>query len=220
MNVLRGWLFDNIGLKLLALLLAVLVYANVYTDRSATRIVSFPIDYSDLPDSLALAGTAPAAVQVEVRATLKQLYILRWREPSYRLPLASAVTGHYSRALVPSDLPLPADAGYTVDNIVGPRVIEIDLDRRARRDLPVSARVEGAPAPGYRWDHSLQVDPAVVHVVGPHHALAELDSVPLAPLRLDGKRDSVRADLAPAGMPEHCSVDPPLVHVRLALRRH
>ena len=33
MNLIRGLLFDNLGLKLVALLLAVVVYLNVYTDR-------------------------------------------------------------------------------------------------------------------------------------------------------------------------------------------
>ena len=36
MSLLRGLLFDNLGLKLVALLLAVLTYLNVYTDRPAT----------------------------------------------------------------------------------------------------------------------------------------------------------------------------------------
>ena len=39
MNVLRGWLFDNLGLKFTALLLAVVVYLNVYTDREQTMLV-------------------------------------------------------------------------------------------------------------------------------------------------------------------------------------
>ncbi len=39
MSVLRGLLFDNLGLKLAALLLAVLVYLNVYLDRPASMIV-------------------------------------------------------------------------------------------------------------------------------------------------------------------------------------
>ena len=39
MSVLRGWLFDNLGLKFTALLLALLVYLNVYTDRPTTMLV-------------------------------------------------------------------------------------------------------------------------------------------------------------------------------------
>ena len=36
MGLLRGLLFDNLGLKLVALLLAVIVYLHVYTERPAT----------------------------------------------------------------------------------------------------------------------------------------------------------------------------------------
>ena len=35
MSLLRGLLFDNLGLKLTALLLALLVYLHVYTERPA-----------------------------------------------------------------------------------------------------------------------------------------------------------------------------------------
>ena len=63
MSLLRGLLLDNLGLKLVALLMAVLVYLNVYTDRPATMMVSFPLQLADLPDSLSLSGPVPAAVQ-------------------------------------------------------------------------------------------------------------------------------------------------------------
>ena len=84
MSLVRGLLFDNLGLKLVALLLAVLTYLNVYTDRPATMIVSFPIHVTDLPDSLSLSGPAPAVLQAELRGTAKQLIRLRVTEPGSR----------------------------------------------------------------------------------------------------------------------------------------
>jgi hypothetical protein len=219
MNLLRGWLFDNLGLKLTALLLAVLVYLNVYTDRTATLMVSFPLEFADLPDSLALSGPAPAVVQAELRGTGKQLIVLRVKEPRLKLPMSGAVEGHFSRALVPSDLPLPPGSGLTVENLVGPRVIEVDIDKRVRRDLPVGVRVEGVPASGYRWNGVAVVQPAVVRVTGPHKALAGLDTLLLQPVRLDGHRDSLRVDVALQSLPDWCVADPGTVRVRLALTR-
>ncbi len=219
MNVLRGWLFDNLGLKLTALLLAVLVYLNVYTDRPATMLVSFPLEFADLPDSLALSGPAPSVVQAELRGTGKQLIVLRVKEPRLRLPMSGAAVGHFSRALAPSDLPLSASSGLTVENLVGPRVIEVDIDRKAIRDVRVVPRVEGTPAPGYRWSGEAIVQPGWVHVTGPRKAVMELDTLALQPVRIDGHRDSVRADVAFQALPDWCVADPPTVHVRLALVR-
>jgi hypothetical protein len=219
MNLLRGWLFDNLGLKLTALLLAVLVYLNVYTDRPATMLVSFPLEFADLADSLALSGPAPAVVQAELRGTGKQLIFLRVKEPRLRLPMNGAAIGHFSRALVPSDLPLPAGNAITVENLVGPRVIEVDIDRKSRREVPVGLHVEGVPASGYRWSGAAEVQPRFVHVTGPRKALEALDTLALQPVRIDGRRDSVKVDVMFQSLPDWCVADPPSVRVRLALAR-
>jgi len=74
-NLLRSMLFDNLGLKLVALLLAVVVYLNVYTDRPATMMITFPIQITDLPDTLSLYG--PAALSPDKLATtLARLFAL------------------------------------------------------------------------------------------------------------------------------------------------
>src|SRR5437867_5982274 len=107
MSTLWGWLFDNLGLKLVALLLALLVYLNVYTDRPATLIVSFPLQVVDLADSLSLSGPVPASVQAELRGGGKQLLRMRLTEPQVKLSLAGVGVGRFERALTPADLPLP-----------------------------------------------------------------------------------------------------------------
>lgn len=219
MNVLRGWLFDNLGLKLAALLLALVVYLNVYTDRPATMIVSFPIEYTELADSLSLSGPAPAIVQAELRGTGKQLIGMRVKEPRLKLSMLGAGLGRFSRALVATDLPLPAAGGVTVENLIGPRVIEVDVDRKVRRDLPVKPQAAGIPAAGYAWNGEAILLPAILRVTGPAKALAELDSVTLSPIRVDGKRDTIRAEVAPASLPDWCSAKPAMVTVKLVLSR-
>jgi len=219
MNVLRGWLLDNLGLKFTALLLAVVVYLNVYTDRPATMLVSFPLEFTDLPDSLTLSGPSPAMVQAVLKGTGKQLIGLRVKEPRLKISLMGAAIGHFSRALAASDLPLPQGGGVTVENLVGPRLIEIDLDERMHRDLPVSVRVEGRPAEGFAWLGGARVDPESVRVTGPRRAIEPLDTLRLVAVHVDGKRDTVRADVAPDSLPEWCTADPPLVRVRVALVR-
>jgi hypothetical protein len=211
MNVLRGLLFDNLGLKLVALLLALLVYLNVYTDRPASMILTFPIQLSDLPDSLSLLGPAPANVQAEIRGTGKQLIRLRVTEPAVRLSLAGVNVGRFERAVTAADLPLPTDLGLQVERLVTPRTIELQVDRRARRALPVAATVEGLPAGGVAWSGVTLLDPSVVVVEGPAGALATLDTVRLASVSVAGRRDTVRASLGPAALPEWCVMDPPRV---------
>lgn len=218
MNFLRGWLFDNLGLKLTALLLAVAVYLNVYTDRPATMLLSFPVEFTDLPDSLALYGPAPAVVQAQMRGTGKQLIGMRVREPRLRISLLGAGTGRFSRALTPTDLPM-SDQGVTVENLIGPRMIEIEIDTRASRFVPARARVEGYPAPGFDVVGEPRLEPAVLHVTGPAKALAELDSLVLAPISVAGRRDTVRAEVGPEFLPDWCTSEPATVRVKVPVVR-
>src|SRR5262245_8064284 len=187
MSVFRGMLFDNLGLKFTALLLALLVYLNVYTDRPTTMLVSFPIEYTELADSLSLSGPVPSVVQAELRGTGKQLIFMRVKEPRVKLSLAGARRGRLDRALAPSDLPLPSEGGITVQNLVGPRVVTLDIDRKAHHDVRVVPRVTGQPAPGYRWAGVAVADPPRVSVSGPEQEVMELDSLVLAPVHLEGK---------------------------------
>jgi YbbR domain-containing protein len=219
MNFLRGMLFENLGLKFTALLLALLVYLNVYTDRPTTMLVSFPIEYAELDDSLSLSGSAPSVVQAELRGTGKQLIFMRVKEPRMKLSLAGARRGRLDRALAPSDLPLPAEGGITVENLVGPRVVTLDIDRKAHRDVRVTARVTGQPAPGYHWAGVALVDPQRVRVTGPEQVLLGLDSLVLAPVHVEGKRDTLSALVAPERLPDWCSAEPALVTVRLMLAK-
>jgi hypothetical protein len=136
-----------------------------------------------------------------------------------KLSLAGARRGRLDRALAPSDLPLPAEGGITVENLVGPRVVTLDIDRKAHRDVRVTARVTGQPAPGYHWAGVALVDPQRVRVTGPEQVLLGLDSLVLAPVHVEGKRDTLSALVAPERLPDWCSAEPALVTVRLMLAK-
>jgi YbbR domain-containing protein len=217
MNLLRGWLLDNLGIKLVALLLALLIYLNVYTDRPATLIVSFPLQIGELADSLSLSGPVPSAVQAELRGTGKQLIRIRLTEPPVRISLAGVGVGHFERALTSADLPLPGDVDIQVERVVSPRTVELQVDRKRMRRLPVAARVEGLPAGGIVWTGSLEVEPSTVEVTGPEKAVMALDSVRLDAVRLAGKRDTVSAAVGADALPDWCVMEPEQIMVVVPL---
>jgi YbbR-like protein len=218
-SLLRGLLLENLGLKLVALLLAVLVYLNVYLDRPADIVMAFPVEIDDLPDSLALGGPPPGPVLAELRGTGKQLLRLRITEPAVKISLAGQRAGRMHRAIVAGDLPVGGPDSVQVTRLIGPDAIELAVERRIARDLPVAVRVIGAPATGWRWEGSARTEPARVTVTGPRTACAGLDSVRLGPVRIAGRRDSVRAEVTPAGLPSGCDVKPATVRVVVPLVR-
>lgn len=217
MDVLRGLLLDNLGLKLVALVLAVLVYLNVYTDRPANMTVSFPIQLNEIGDSLSLSGPVPAAVQAELRGTGKQLIRMRLSEPMLKISLAGVGRGRFERAVSAADLPVGAADGVEIERVIGPRLLQIQLDRKITRRVPVAPRLVAA-TPDLRWGR-VEVTPDRVTVRGPETAVAALDSLVLDRVRVDGRRDTMRVQVGPDALPDWCSADPPVVTLTIPVRR-
>ncbi len=219
LTLLRSVLLENLGVKLVALLLAIALYLHVYTERPAAMLVSFPLEITDLADTLALSGPPPEPVRAELRGTGKQLIRLRLTEPRLKVSLAGVGPGHYERTVVPEDLPLMHDEGLEVQRMASSRVIALDIECKLARNLPLAIRVTGAPRPGWQWDGRYATDPARVLVHGPYREVARLDSVRLKPVQLEGRTDSVKAITSADSLPHGCSVDPVSVRVLLALKR-
>lgn len=216
MNTIRGLLLDNLGLKLVALLLAVLVYMNVYTDRPATGVVTFRMQITGLGDSLSLSGPVPSTVQAELRGTGKQLIFLRLTEPALKISLAGVRPGRFTRALTAADLALPSGLDLVSENSLSPSQVELTVDHRTTRTLPVAARVDGRPSAGIVWNGQWRADPPRIHVSGPAQVLAAMDSLPLVTTSLGGRHDTLRVKLAPQ-LPDWCVADPPLVELIVPL---
>ena len=219
MNLLRGWLFDNLGLKLAALLLALLVYLNVYLDRPAEMTMSFPVQIQDLGDSLSLSGPVPSTVQAQLRGTGKQLLRMRVTEPLIKISLDGVGPGRFEREVAAEDLPLAGYEGVEAVRVIGPDVIDIGIERKVRRWLPAALRVEGAAGNDTSWVSLVVVDPESVLVTGPRSAVALLDSVVLQPVRLGGRRDTLRAQVAAQSLPDWCVMEPAFVKVTVPLGR-
>jgi hypothetical protein len=220
MNILRGLLLDNLGLKLVALLLALAVYFNVFTERPATMVVSFPLEYTDLADSLALSGPAPNAVKAEVRGTGKQFIRIWLTEPHMKVSLAGVRPGRFRRQITPDDLPfMPADH-ITIERLVSPDSLDLHVERAVQRHLPVAPRIAGLARQGWGWSGVALADPALVLVRGPHRAVVALDSVRLAVVHIDGRRDTVRSRVGPDSLPDGCTIEPSTVMVSAPLIRY
>ncbi|HET7224299.1 MAG TPA: YbbR-like domain-containing protein [Candidatus Eisenbacteria bacterium] len=219
MSVLRGLLLENLGLKLAALLLAVLVYLNVYLDRPADMVLAFPVELDDLADTLALQHPAPASVMAELRGSGKQLLRLKLTEPTLKLSLAGQGPGRFHRAIVADDLPTGGPDGAHVTRLIGPATVDLDVERRVTRGVPVAARVVGTPAAGWSWPGAVRLQPARLDVSGPRSAFATLDSVRLQPVRITNQQDTVRVEVEPAGLPDGCTTQPASVRVVVPLAR-
>lgn len=219
MSVLRGFLFENLGLKLVAIVLALVVYLHVYTERPATMIVSFPVELTSLSDTLAVVSQTPVSVAAELKGTGKQLIRLRLAERRVMVPLGGVGPGRYQRTITVDDLPIQPAGPLEVVRLIGPQMVEMQIERVAERTVPVAARIDGLLPDNASWSGEWRAEPAHVSMRGPATAIAHLDSVELTSVRLDASRDTIRAVVGPAVMCAGCQMVPSTVTLRIPITR-
>ena len=185
-----GWLFDNLGLKLFALLLAALLYLHVLTDRTVEQTIYFPVVIEQLADSLALASNAPTEVGVRLRGTGKQLIRLRYLKPPMRLSLSGVPAGTFTRAFAPADVPLSGAGDVTVLDVFDPPQTSFQVAKRGHRMVVVEVPLVGSPGRGLVAGDPI-IRPATVRLTGPATWVARQDTLRTEPLSIAGRRDTL-----------------------------
>lgn len=186
-----GWLFDNLGLKLFAVLLATLFYLHVLTDRVAEQVVYFPVELVDLPDSLALAASPPSEAGVRLRGTGKQILRLQYTRPAIRVSLAGVSPGTFQRTFTPADVPVGEAGDVTVVEVTDPQQIQLEVTARAQKRVPVAPALLGTPARGFALSGRPIVRPNVVRLAGPDAWVAKQESLRTEPINIAGRRDTL-----------------------------
>jgi YbbR domain-containing protein len=175
---------DQLGLKLLALLLALVVYAHVYTEREQESTLRVPLRVTGLPPGLVLAEPTPEAVDLTARGKGKQVLKLKMETPEIIVDLSRVRPGRVQRMLSPTDVALPVGTEVTVTEIVAPRMVVFSVDTLVERSVGVEVLVEGEPGPGMALAGPLVAEPSQVTARGPLRSLDGLSTILAGPLRL------------------------------------
>jgi hypothetical protein len=143
----RGYLLDNLGLKVLSLALAFILWMIVFRgDQSVDQSLTVPLQLVPGP-SLMLVGQGSRTVKVDVEGTPQALRNLAPADIVARIALPEGRTGEIGVEVKPADLNLPRDIRVIA---ISPPVVSAVIDRIRHKVLPIRPSITGTPAPGYR----------------------------------------------------------------------
>lgn len=188
--------FRQLGLKLLAVLIASVLWFTVAGEHIVERSVRVPLEFRNLPQELEIVGNAPDSVDVRVRGASAILSRVQGGEIVAVIDLAIARAG--SRLFPIRADEVRAPFGIEVAQVT-PSTLALELEKSARRKVPIVPAIDGDPAPGFvvgRWT----AEPPTVEIIGPDsrvrqvaEATTELVSVKDANSRV---RDNVTVGVA------------------------
>lgn len=188
---------DNVGLKVLSLLLGITLWYAVAREQGAEFAFSIPLELRDVPEGLEVIEESVQQVDVRLRGPSEILRGLTPQDLSVGIDLSEAEPGERVAYLTPDDVEVPFGARVMR---VTPANVQIALDRTLERTVNVIPRVSGAPAEGFELA-GLELSPTTITVVGPASQVRSLEQVTTEPVSAEGLRQpysrSVRLELDP-----------------------
>jgi YbbR domain-containing protein len=180
--------FRHLGLKVLAITLASVLWLTVAGEHVVERSLRVPLAVRNLPPALEIVGDLPAAVDVRVRGSSAQLSRLDTGEVVAMLDLTGARPGSRLFHLRTDEVQVPY--GIEVAQVMPPS-LSLGIEKATQRTVPIVPAIDGEPAAGFVVGR-ISAEPSTVQVIGPESHVREVSEATTEPVEIDGKADRVR----------------------------
>jgi YbbR domain-containing protein len=181
----------NLGLKLLSLMTAFVIWGTVQTqtDPLVTRRKTLKVVPIGVPKDLAPVSVEPPEVTLTLSGRVSAFDRLAMHNPRLTANVAKADVGTYNAMLQPDDLP----AGLQVRELPRSTAV-VELDNLTSATKPLYVELRGRPAQGFAVS-SWQVRPNEVTVEGPSSLLLRVDRI-VAEVDVSGRSTTLTAAVA------------------------
>lgn len=202
LNIFR----KHLGLKLISIALATLLWLVVSGEEVAERSLRIPVEFTNFPTQLELIGAPPTVVDVRVRGSAGTVSRIAAGELTAVLDLGSARSGRRIFHIIKDNVRRP----FGVEVVqVSPSTVTMTFEISSAKVVPIAPTVDGQPAAGFALG-AVTVTPSTVEVVGPVSALSRLTEAITEPV-------SVEAATAPIDEQVAVGVSDPLLRLRMPL---
>ncbi len=176
----------NLPLKIGALLLALLLWVHVATNKPYEYQFELPLVIDNIPAGLLQTNPLPASIAVRVKTSGKQLIVLDANQPRLRISAAEYREGTFERDLTDNDAMTSFDEVYENVTIVAPRKLFLRFEREVEKSVLVKSRVSVTPQMGFMTVGPVKIVPEMVRLSGPASAMKRIQEIETETLELSG----------------------------------
>ena len=199
----RRYVLNDLGLKFLALVIAIGLWWLVGRDPVVESIVTAPVQFRHAPDNLIMSSDSPFEVQVSVSGPERIVRALKPSDLDAILDLDGVKAGERTFDIGARQVQVPR--GLSVTRVI-PSQIHIAFNPRATRRVDVLPRVIGSFVSGYGIV-DVTADPATIVIEGPQNRVEAIDTAITDPVDATGV-------VGKATFTTHAYVADPLVRVQ------
>jgi YbbR domain-containing protein len=187
----RKILFENWGIKLTSLALALILWFNITSKGKMEIALTVPLELKNIPAGMAVVGDVPGYLEVRLQGQERVLRdISTDKEVSGALDLSLARSGENIVRVSPDDITRPS--GIAVTHL-SPYEINVRLEPILRKSVRLTPVLHGAPAPGYRVAGTA-AKPARIVIEGPAGVVKPLTKLQTMPIDIEGATSTITVE--------------------------
>lgn len=182
----------HIGLKLLSIGVATLLWLVVTDDPEVERTLRVGLELQRAPSGIELVGAVPDTVSVRVRGAASRLSALSSGSLSVVVDLDGVRPGRRLFPLTAEQVTVPY--GIQVSQVT-PTALPLNFETTGEKVVPVRPRIEGTPVPGHSVTN-VSVNPSQIRISGPESAVNGLTEVQTEAVSVERVTSLVREAVA------------------------
>ena len=175
------WLLHNFWIKLLAVLMALLLWLHVATERTYEIELNYRFELTGLAGDLVLASPPPGDLTVRCRGSGKRLLLLIFRELVWPVNLAPYTRGTAEIQLSVQDAPTADKEDVQFLSLVRNGQIRLEIDRYRQKTVPILLTFTYETREGFVRAGPEVLSPDSVALSGPAGALKTITAVRARP---------------------------------------
>lgn len=184
-------LFENLGLKVSAVLIAVLLWLFVTWRGQSEVSFDVSLEFKDVPADLGIASVSAKSTNVTVKGQDRIMKSLKPADIRVLIDMSKARKGDGSYHINKDDVKLPYAMSVTS---IDPSTIRVRLDETVTRVVPVRVSITGTPGPGY-YIKSVDVDPKSIVIQGLKAEVRKINEVGTDQMDISGIKSTQSQEL-------------------------
>ena len=192
-------IFQSFSFKLAAVVMALLLWFHVATDKVYEHGHSFSLEILNVPERLILAEEIPHEIDVKFRGRGKELLkLLLAEKTSVTIDAQEFKRGETDYSIEPEQVPIPEGLELKVTGILPSEKLKVWLDYSMEKELKVQPVISITPAEGFDKVGELHYNPQEVTISGPRMWVRDLKEISTQEMVIEGADEPVsdQVDLA------------------------
>ena len=189
---LKGAFTENILLKLVSLLTAIILWSIVSGERDTEWAFLVPLEVEGVAEDRIITNNIPEFLDVRIQGAKTFLSEISPQELTVVLNAETLKPGSNFFPITPNQVRTPRGAKVTRIN---PSYITLEVDRRLKKRLDVVAEIEGRPPKGFVLD-SVEVAPPAIEVSAAAGDLKGLKVLKTGVIDISGIKSDLKTEVA------------------------